>query len=273
MRAAFDHGQVRADTKYPALQGLERAMLVVEKLADQPMRAKDLADSLGLKWTTAHRTLTYLRRNGYLIRDEPTGVYYVGPRLYYVGSSYLASLPVVNASRGYLQLAAQETSATVQLVQRYGRRSMNLLVVESQGQVVANTTIGFHFPLHCGSKGQVLLAFESPEFRDDYLKGPFERLTSHTVTDSTQLRRRLEQIREQGYAATKGDVQLSTGSVAAPVYDAAGSVIASVTLIVSYNAFDELKQGLVDVALRTSQAISLLMGWRPLVEVGTAKSG
>jgi DNA-binding IclR family transcriptional regulator len=48
---------------YTALKGVGRAMEVLEALAARPMRAKDLADAMGLKWTTAYRTLAHLEEH------------------------------------------------------------------------------------------------------------------------------------------------------------------------------------------------------------------
>lgn len=238
-------------------------MAVLEELADRPMRAKELAKALGIKWTTAYRTLAYLRDNGYLKKDDATGIYYVGPRLYYVGSSYVASLPIIQASRPYLKAAADETGAAAQLVERDRLRSIALLVFEAKSEYIPKTTIGFHFPLHCGSKGHVLLAYAEPDFIEEYLSGPLETLTPHTITDPDLMRERLEQVREHGYAITRRDVQLSTGSVAAPIHDASGAVIASACLIVDCADIERVEAKLVDVVLNTARGISLLMGWRP----------
>src|SRR5688572_10304763 len=99
------------------MQGLDRSLMILERLSERPMRPKELAESLGLKWTTAYRTITFLTSKGFLARDERTGIYSVGPRAFYVGSSYLANIPVVQASRGYLRLAADETGSAAQLVE------------------------------------------------------------------------------------------------------------------------------------------------------------
>jgi DNA-binding IclR family transcriptional regulator len=238
-------------------------MLVLEELAERPMRAKELADALNLKWTTAHRTLTYFREKGYLQRDDATGIYYIGSRLYYLGSSYVANLPILQACRVYLKSAAEETGATAQLVERDRSRSIVLMAFEPKSEYIPKTTIGFHFPLHCGSKGQVLLAHAEPAFIDDYLSKPLQALTPHTITNAWLLRERLNEVREQGYAVTIRDVQLSTASVAAPVCSASGRVIASVTLIANHADFDELEQKLIDVIVNAARSISLLMGWRP----------
>lgn len=245
------------------LQGLDRALAMLEKLAEEPLPAKRLADELGIKWATAHRTLSHLRASGCLIKDEATGFYHIGPKLYFVGSSYLASLPVIHAARLELHMAAERMACTAQLVARYERRTMNLLVIEATNQLVPRSTIDFHFPLHCGSKGQVLLAFADSSDIDDYLAQPLETLTRHTITDPEVMRERLATIREQDYAVTQGDVQLTSASVAAPVRDTGGSVIASVTLIMHYNEFDDRKDAAVDVVTNAARSISLQLGWRP----------
>lgn len=244
------------------LQGLERAFAILERLAERPMRAKELADLLGLKWATAHRTLTFLRHSECLAYEDATGLYRIGPRLYYLGSAYLGSVPLVTAALPLLRIASRETGATAQLVVRYRRRSMNLIVVESTGHIVPRSTIDFHFPLHCGSKGRVLLAYADDEFIEQYLSVPLETLTENTLTNSEELRRRLRNIRLQGYEVTQGDVQVSTGSVAAPIQDATGKMIAAITLIVGIQQLERLEDQLIDTVLRTARSISLGIGWR-----------
>lgn len=244
------------------LQGIERTMSILEAIADRPMRASEIARELDLKWATTHRALLALVAADCLVHDGTTGHYYIGPRMYYIGSSLLSRLPVVRAAQSPVRATALETSTTAQLVIRYGRRSMNLLVAESGKEAVARSSIDYHFPLHCGSKGQVLLAFAGDDFIDEYLSQPLEKLTRHTCTDPDELRARLERIREEDCAATKGDVQLSTGSVAAPVRDAGGAVVASLTLIIDYRNFDKAESKLHDVVLRTARSISAQLGWQ-----------
>ena len=256
--------------EYAHLQGLDRAMAIVEELADRPMRAKEVAEALAIKWTTAYRTLAYLCDNGFLYRDESTGIYYIGSRLYSIGSSYVAGLPIIQAARPYLKAAVDETGTAGQLVQRDRFRSVALLALEAPSESIPKTAIGFHFPLHCGSKGQVLLAFEDSSFVEEYLSRPLEALTPHTITDRDELRARLAEIREQGYAVTRRDVQLHTGSVAAPVHDARGG-IASISLIANFADLDEQEARLIDSVLRAARSVSLLLGWRPALP--SARSG
>jgi DNA-binding IclR family transcriptional regulator len=248
---------------YAELQGLGRAMAILEQLADRPMRARELADALGMKWTTAYRSLAYLSDNGFLHRDPATGAYSIGSRLYSIGSSYLAGQPIVQAARPYLKAAVDDTGTAGQLVQRDRDRSVAILAIEGRSEGIPKTAIGFHFPLHCGSKGQVLLAFEEPELVEEYLDHPLEALTPHALTDPGEIRLALARIREQGYAVTRRDIQLHTGSVAAPVRDASGRTVASLSLITTVADLERREETLVETVLEAAGAVSLVLGWRP----------
>lgn len=242
-----------------ALQGVGRAFSVLELVADRPLRASEIARSLSLSWATVHRMLTYLTEMGYLDRDPDTRRYSVGVRSYSLGSSYLARLPLHHVSHPYLEAAATIACATAQLVERDHRRSVVLSVVESRRHRVPETTIGCNFPLHCGSKGHVLLAHADPSFVDDYLSRPLESLTPWTIVDSEVLRARFQEVRARGYAVTDRDVRVFSSSVAAPVVDDDGDVVASVTLVVGPPELGRRRRQLVDVVRRTAEGVSSLL--------------
>src|SRR3954451_8378183 len=109
---------------YAALQGVGRALDVLETVAGRPMRANEIAAELGLKWTTAYRTLTHLLEQGYLGRDEATGKYSIGPRLYFLGQAYLFGHPLVNAGARLVRAVAKEMGASAQLNERVGFQAM-----------------------------------------------------------------------------------------------------------------------------------------------------
>ena len=241
---------------YADLQGVGRAFAILEQVAERPMRASALARTLGLKWTTAHRTLSYLTSMGYLERDERSGEYFVGVRAYSLGSSYVASLRLSESARPYLHAASILGNATAQLVKRDHRRSVVLSVFDPGREHVAETTIGCNFPLHCGSKGHVLLAYAPQAFLDAYLARPLERLTPRTITDPRALYARIESVREHGFAVTSRDVRLFSASVAAPVRDRLGHVVASVTLVVPPDDLAAREHQLTQLIVRAAHSIS-----------------
>jgi DNA-binding IclR family transcriptional regulator len=237
-------------------------MRILGALADRPMRLSELSAALGLNRTTGHRALTYLREAGYVQRDE-SGMFFIGPRLYYIGSAYVDRLPVVQAARPYLKAAVEETDATAQLVERHGSRSLVLMVFEPRTEFIPKATIGYHFPLHCGAKGLVLLAHADQEFIDAYLQEPLEAFTRYTITHPSRLAEQLEKIRQDDYAIGERDVQLTSSAVAAPIRNARGNVIASVTLIAGAPGFSEKRDHLLDMTIDAARSISRVIGWHP----------
>lgn len=249
----------------PALKGVRRALQVLEHLAVAPGRATDVAEALGVSWATLHRTLAQLEQGGLIQRDESSGRYSIGPRTWLIGAAYIANHQVLESARPYLDAAAARGDYTVQLVERSDRLAVTLYSHHATGEVITKATYGYHFPLHCGSKGQVLLAYAEPAFIERYLAGPLETLTNETITDPAVLRRRLQEVRAQGYALTQGDVQRFTGSVSAPVFDRDGRVVAAVCLIARRSAFREADQtqAIVETVLQAAQSASIALGWRP----------
>ena len=253
------------DEPAPALKGVRRALEVLEYVAVHPGRAVDIADGLGLSWATLHWTLSQLEHGGLLQRDADSNRYGIGPRMWLVGTAYLANHPVLEVARSCLEMAAANRDIAVQLVERSDRYAVTLYSHQSAKEIITKADYGHHFPLHCGSKGQVLLAYSSPGFIDTYLATELEILTPETMTNPANLRERLAAIRSQGYARTEGDVQPFTGSIAAPVYDRRERVVAAVSFIARKSVFrDAVKaERQLESLLTTPQSISMSLGWRP----------
>lgn len=238
-----------------ALQTVERAFSVLHVLTDGPHTGSALARRLGLKWATAHRMLTTLTTLGYVERDE-NGEYRLGLRAYALGSAYVLSSRLHQAARPYLRAASLSAQVVAQIAERGGRSSIVLSVHEPKVDYVPETSVGCNFPLHCGSKGHVLLAWADPAFVDDYLSGPLEALTPYTCTDPDVLRATLDRVRRDGYAVTDRDVRLFSSSVAAPVFGPQDQLLGALTLVCRPERFQVLRRRLIRLVTSTAEGIS-----------------
>ena len=81
-----------AETKAPVLKGVRRSLQVLEYLALNPGRATDVAAGLNVSWATRHRTLSELEQGGFIARDADSNRYRIGPRMWFIGTAYLAGL-------------------------------------------------------------------------------------------------------------------------------------------------------------------------------------
>jgi DNA-binding IclR family transcriptional regulator len=77
----------------------------------------------------------------------------------------------------------------------------------------------------------VLLAHAPDELLERALAGPLAVYTERTLTDPRRLRRELAEVRRAGVAITRGQIELISTSVAAPVRDS-GQVVAAVSVVV-----------------------------------------
>jgi DNA-binding IclR family transcriptional regulator len=247
------------------MRGMSRSLAIIEHLAVRPGRVVDITQDMGLPWATVHRIITQLTKADFLRRDPETKRYEIGPALWFAGATYMANHRVLRAAMPYLQKPEQIEGIAVQLAERVRNQAVAIYSAQPHATEIAKAQYGFHFPLHCGSKGRVLLAFEAPDFVEQYLRRPLEKLTELTITDPDLLQQDLKQIRQSGYSVTIADVQPFTGSMAAPIRDGGGRVVASLcfiarkTLLQNERRRDELLEHLLHAAHLTSMDL----GWRP----------
>jgi DNA-binding IclR family transcriptional regulator len=250
----------------PTLQGVSRALRILDELALRPMKPAELSSSLGVPWATLHRALAQLEGDGFIQRDS-RGAYRIGRKMWLLGSTYLLGHQLLEMAIPVLTRASTELPfAVLQFVEQADGDSVVLFSREAaSGEVITRTTYGYHFPLHCGSKGLVLLAFAEPGFVDDYLSRPLPALTPETMTNPDEIRQTLDRIRRERYSLTVGDVQSFTGSVSSPVFDETGKAVACICAVVARSALEDSKRDrTVETVTRLAQSLSLGMGWQPV---------
>ena len=248
-----------------SLPGFARSVAVLEVIAARPSRIVEVTKELDLPWATVHRTVKSLQKERFIDRNPETGRYEIGPRMWHIGSSYLANNRALNVAISYLAQERNIKHVDVQVVERIADYSVVTHAEKRQTRPISKAQYGFHIPLHAGSKGWVLLAHEDPAFIDAYLSQPLEKLTTATITDPSVLREKLAEVRKMGYAFTVGDVQPFTGSLAAPVFGSGSDVIACVCFVflghiaTNEGTIADLKEKL----LLMTHSISMELGWRP----------
>lgn len=247
------------------LRGMSRSLAIIEHLAVRPGRVVDVTQEMGLPWATVHRIITHLTKANFLRRDHETKRYEIGPALWFAGATYMANHRVLRAALPYLHKAEQIEGIAVQLAERVRHQAVAIYSAQPYATDIAKAQYGFHFPLHCGSKGRVLLAFEESEFIKQYLRRPLEKLTELTITDPEELRRELQVIRQDGYSVTIADVQPYTGSIAAPIRDASGNVVACLCFISRKTQLQNKRRRdeLLEHLLHAAHLTSIDLGWRP----------
>jgi DNA-binding IclR family transcriptional regulator len=211
---------------------VSKVLRVFEALNSSPegLQLKDVAQRTGINKSTAYRFLAHLEFEGYLFRDD-AGAYLVGPKLVRLGSgvSYQTSLRKI--SRPVLQDLWKVTGETVNLGTLDGQDVFYLDVLQSPHPFRMASPVGSWRPVYCTAMGKALAAFLPPEEKEHVLGSmKFERLTPHTITQVSRLRRELESVRERGYGVDDEEATLGARCISAPVVIDNGNVAAAISV-------------------------------------------
>ena len=100
--------------------------------------------------------------------------------------------------------------------------------VDTPNPVSIRDWTGSRIPLHAVSSGQVLLAYRPTTSLQRYLGKPMEAFTPRTIVTGDALLERLRAVRRDGYTWAREEFDEGISSVAAPIADANGEVVAAV---------------------------------------------
>ncbi|WP_198047589.1 IclR family transcriptional regulator [Kutzneria sp. 744] len=184
---------------------------------------------------TVHRLLRDLCALGAVERGDD-GLFRIGLRLWEIGSLAPRGQGLRERALPFLEDLSQITKENVQLAVRESTEVVFVERIAGSGAVPVLTRVGGRFALTATGVGLVLLAHAPAEIQATVLSMPIERYTPRTVTDPAQLRRMLADVRAQGFAISDRQISMDTLSVAAPVQDGHGQVVAAVSLVVHHGS-------------------------------------
>jgi DNA-binding IclR family transcriptional regulator len=213
-----------------SVQAIRRAFDVLSALAAGPLGVTEVADRSGLPKSTAARMLATLVHEGAVEQVPGDSRYRLGPRMATLAAGLTPARSLAAVAHASLAALAASAGEAAGLSVPDGDLVHYIDQVDTPNPVSVRDWTGSRVPLHAVSSGQVLLAFRPPGAIERYLERPLERFTPRTVVDPDALRERLRAIRRDGYAWVLEEFDEGIASVAAPIADGSGEVIAAVHL-------------------------------------------
>jgi DNA-binding IclR family transcriptional regulator len=140
-----------------------------------------------------------------------------------------ARLDVVQESRPVCRALAQQLGETVNLAILSGRDALYLDQAAGPAALSPHNWAGRHIPLHATSDGKVLLAYLPEAELAACLTPPLAWFTERTVTAAAEFPALLAEVRSRGFATAVDELEAGLTAIAAPVRNAEGTVIASVS--------------------------------------------
>jgi IclR family transcriptional regulator, pca regulon regulatory protein len=213
------------------VQSLERGLAVIRAFGeDRPeLTLSEVAQHTGLTRAAARRFLLTLADLGYVHADGRR--FSLSPRVLELGYAYLSSLSLPEIAEPHLEQLAAEVRESSSVSVLDGDDIVYVARVPTSRIMRVAINVGTRFPAHATSMGRVQLAALAESELDAYLaRADLRALTANTVTDPARLRAELDRIRAQGWALVDQELEEGLRSVAAPIRDRAGRVVAAVNV-------------------------------------------
>jgi DNA-binding IclR family transcriptional regulator len=227
---------------HPGRGVISKAFSLLEAFrpANRELSLNQLARRTELPISTVYRTANELVENGALERVDGGG-YRVGLRLWEIGSLSDRATSMLTVVVPFMQDLYQVTHETVQLAILDGQEALFIEKLYGMRSALVRSTRGGRLPLHCTGVGKVLLAHAPQELVDSVIERGLERYTRYTMTTAHELNRALAEIRRTGVAFQREEMDLGLVSVAAPLTDAEGTVVAALSVVVRSSRY-QLRQ-------------------------------
>ena len=246
------------------VQALDRAFAVLDLLgeSDTPLGLAQVASSLQLHKSTAHRFLMVLERHR-MVERTTSGKFRLGLRLFDFGNRAIEQYDLRDRAQPHLRRLVAETEETAHLCILEAAHVIYIDKIEPARSVRMITRIGASNPVYCTSVGKAILAFLPEERAADVVRRiRFERFTHRTIATPEALRAEMEKTRRRGYAVDDEEFEEGLRCIAVPVLDAQRLPVAAVS--VSGPSFRVTAQKLPSIAnhlLQCVRGISVDMGY------------
>lgn len=189
----------------------------------------EVAQHTGLTRATARRVLLTLAELGYV--NQTNREFALTPKVLDLGYSFLSSFRVVELAQQPMELLVDEVKESSSMSVLDGSEIVYVARVPTTRIMTIALALGSRLPVYPTSMGRVLLAGLSDDEIDEYISSTrFDRLTSHTITDTAEFRQILDQVRVRGYALVDQELEEGVRSIAAPIRNADGAVIAAMNV-------------------------------------------
>jgi DNA-binding IclR family transcriptional regulator len=216
--------------------------------------ATDVAVALQTSRSTAYRYLQSLVSAGFL-EEQAGGGFRLGSRVLELSRLARKGFRVVDASRPIMRGLRDSLGETVLLTRRSGDRVVCLETEEARSTVRISYERGSVVPLHAGAAALVLLAWMPVHDSQALLAASTrERFTDATLVEIESLMIRLGQIRKDGIATSRGELDPDVVGVAAPIRSHVGDVDAAISIAALSQRVPEQRLGEVSAAVRDAAA-------------------
>jgi DNA-binding IclR family transcriptional regulator len=187
----------------------------------------DIREATGMPNSTVQRLVTNLTSQGFL--DREADAYRIGMRMAYWAAPATRGMEILDVISPVLKTLRDTTGETACFFKAEQHYRVCVAIAETRHALRREMHLGKLLPLHAGSAGRVLLAWDA-DLMDAVLHDPLEPMTESTIPTSEDLETVVKRTRADGFAITVGEREDGASGLSAPVFDSAAGLVGAVTV-------------------------------------------
>jgi DNA-binding IclR family transcriptional regulator len=211
---------------------VDRAFTILEEVAQsrRGLRLREIAIKLGAPRSSTHSLLVAMERRGYLQRNESSGRYRFGSKVFTLANAGLKGMALREISYPILSNLMRQTGLNVHMA-IMDRDHAVLIEQIVPPEIAPMTWPGERLELHCTALGKALAAFEPEEQWSRFVHNrALPRHNENTICSRKKFLEELAITRKRGYAFDDEEVDLGVRCLGVPVFGAARDAIAAISL-------------------------------------------
>jgi len=250
------------------VEALARGLKILALFSDQEpwLGLSEIARRTGLSTATCLRLLRTLQHLDFVEQADDTKKYRPSVAVLHLGFAALAGLGLRDVASPHLRRLFEELGETINLAVLAGT---DVVYIErfAQRQIISTSLhVGACLPAYSTSTGKLLLAFLPASERAATLdRIPFAVTGPNTIANRADLEAHLAGIIEDGFAIQDEELAAGLRSVAVPIRNGTGSVVAAMNVAVPAGRISvaELCERILPRARDCAAAISGVLGYSP----------
>ena len=221
------------DKKTDTVRSVEKALDIILAFSEDKAQLSllEICTMINMPKSTVYRLLSTLVTRGFIEHNQKAGKYQLGLRFIKLSKMALINYDLNEIALPVMVILRDETGETINLYAKRGIERVCIQQVEGFHNLRRISNIGDFLPLYCGASGKLLLAYQEDKEVEKVLKETGLKFwTKNTITEQMEIKGQLADIKKLGYAYSRGEREVGVTSVAAPIRNHAGVVIAAVSI-------------------------------------------
>ncbi|MFE4708845.1 IclR family transcriptional regulator [Peribacillus simplex] len=222
-------GEIKNSTTISSVEKAIDILLALQSKNNKSIR--ELGEELNISKSALHRTLQTLESRGFVKQDQLSEKYSLGYKILELSASLKKDIEIRNLAYEHMEELRNLVGDTIQLAILNGESILIIETVDGTNDLRVFSQAGEKYPITYGNFGRVFLSqFSTEEVKRYIKKYPLKRYASKSIVDEAIFLEKLKTVKDLGLSTSIDDPIEGAFSMAAPIYDFQGNIVASLAI-------------------------------------------